>query len=242
MQYVYAHRGASGYAPENTLKAFDLAADMHAYGVELDVQRTRDGVLVVFHDETVDRVTDGHGRIADMTLAELRKLRVCKPLPEVTDQVIPTLEEVYTLLHDRGLYCNAELKNSVIFYENLEAEAMEMAAKTGMSDRLLYSSFNHYSMRRVKQLDCKARAGLLYGGVLLYEPWAYAVNMGVDALHPHFAEPLRISDEITCAHRRGIEVNPWTVNTEVDLQTVIAAGADRIITNYPDRALAILNK
>ncbi len=184
MQYVYAHRGASGYAPENTLRAFAVAADMGADGVELDVQRTRDGVLVVFHDETVDRVTHGHGRIADMTLAELRQLRVDRPFPEITDEVIPTLEEVYTLLHDRGLRCNAELKNSVLPYPGLEEEAIAMAEKTGMADKLLYSSFNHYSMCRIKALNPAMPCGLLYNATLV-KPWDYAAGLGVDALHPH---------------------------------------------------------
>jgi len=240
MQYVYAHRGASGYAPENTLRAFAVAADMGADGVELDVQRTRDGVLVVFHDETVDRVTHGHGRIADMTLAELRQLRVDRPFPEITDEVIPTLEEVYTLLHDRGLRCNAELKNSVLPYPGLEEEAMAMAEKTGMADKLLYSSFNHYSMCRIKALNPAMPCGLLYNATLV-KPWDYAAGLGVDALHPHFSE-LQVPEEVAAAHALGLEINPWTVNTEEALRAVIDAGADRIITNYPDRALALLGR
>ncbi len=240
MQYVYAHRGASGYAPENTLRAFAVAADMGADGVELDVQRTRDGVLVVFHDETVDRVTHGHGRIADMTLAELRQLRVDRPFPEITDEVIPTLEEVYTLLHDRGLRCNAELKNSVLPYPGLEEEAIAMAEKTGMADKLLYSSFNHYSMCRIKALNPAMPCGLLYNATLV-KPWDYAAGLGVDALHPHFSE-LQVPEEVAAAHALGLEINPWTVNTEEALRAVIDAGADRIITNYPDRALALLGR
>lgn len=240
MQYVYAHRGASGYAPENTLRAFAVAADMGADGVELDVQRTRDGVLVVFHDETVDRVTHGHGRIADMTLAELRQLRVDRPFPEITDEVIPTLEEVYTLLHDRGLRCNAELKNSVLPYPGLEEEAMAMAEKTGMADKLLYSSFNHYSMCRIKALNPAMPCGLLYNATLV-KPWDYAAGLGVDALHPHFSE-LQVPEEVAAAHALGLEINPWTVNTEEALRAVIDAGADRIITNYPDRTLALLGR
>ena len=240
MQYVYAHRGASGYAPENTLRAFAVAADMGADGVELDVQRTRDGVLVVFHDETVDRVTHGHGRIADMTLAELRQLRVDRPFPEITDEVIPTLEEVYTLLHDRGLRCNAELKNSVLPYPGLEEEAMAMAEKTGMADKLLYSSFNHYSMCRIKALNPAMPCGLLYNATLV-KPWDYAAGLGVDALHPHFSE-LQVPEEVAAAHALGLEINPWTVNTEEELRAVIDAGADRIITNYPDRTLALLGR
>ena len=238
MPMIYAHRGASGYAPENTLRAFALAADMHADGVELDVQRTRDGVLVVFHDETVDRVTGGHGFIADMTLAEVKRLRVCRPFPDQPEE-IPTLEEVFALLKSRGLRCNAELKNSFLPYPGMEAEVLDLASKMGMTDAMLYSSFQHHSMARVKQLDPAARTGLLYAATLV-RPWDYAKSIGADALHPEFTEILQIREEVERAHALGIEVNPWTVNEESHLRAMIAAGCDRIITNYPDHALALL--
>ncbi len=238
MPMIYAHRGASGYAPENTLRAFALAADMHADGVELDVQRTRDNVLVVFHDETVDRVTGGHGFIADMTLAEVKRLRVCKPFPDQPDE-IPTLEEVFSLLKARGLKCNAELKNSVLPYPGMEEQTLDLAAKTGMTGAMLYSSFNHYSMARIKQLDPTAKTGLLYGATLV-RPWDYAKSAGADALHPEFTEVLQVADEVQRAHALGIEINPWTVNAPEHLRAMIDAGCDRIITNYPDRALAML--
>lgn len=238
MPLIYAHRGASGYAPENTLRAFALAADMGADGVELDVQRTCDGVLVVFHDETVDRVTDGHGCLADMTLAEVKRLRVCRPFPGMAEE-IPTLAEALTLLKARGLCCNAELKNSVLPYPDMEAEVLSLAAKMGMREAMLYSSFQHHSMLRIKQLDPSARVGLLYAATLV-RPWDYARALGADALHPEFTEVLQTADEVERAHALGLEVNPWTVNEDAHLRAMIAAGCDRIITNYPDRARAMM--
>lgn len=238
MQYVYAHRGASGYAPENTLRAFDLAADMHADGVELDVQLTRDRQLVVIHDETIDRVTDGTGFVADYTYEELLKHPVTMHTPGVSEP-IPLLKDVLALLKRRGLKVNIELKNSDNFYPGMEEICLEQVAAAGMEEDTLYSSFNHYSLLHVKELAPDAPCGLLYHATLV-EPWRYAASLGVNALHPHFTE-LYIADEVKKSHALHIEVNPWTVNTEEELKKMIAAGADRIITNYPDRARKLLD-
>ncbi len=237
MQYIYAHRGASGYAPENTLRAFELAADMHADGVELDVQLTRDRKLVVIHDETIDRVTDGKGYVADFTYDELMKYPVTMHTPGISEP-IPLLKDVLALLKSRGLKLNIELKNSDNFYPGMEEMCLEQVEEAGMTPDVLYSSFNHYSLLHVKELAPDAPCGLLYHATLV-EPWRYAASLGVNALHPHFTE-LAIEGEVKKAHALHLEVNPWTVNTEDDLKRMIAVGADRIITNYPDRALALL--
>lgn len=237
MQYIYAHRGASGYAPENTMRAFELACDMHAHGVELDVQLTRDRQLVVIHDETIDRVTDGTGFVADYTLAELSRFPVTMHKEGVCEP-IPLLKDVLALLKERGLKLNIELKNSSNFYPGMEEMCLEQVAAAGMTADVLYSSFNHYSLLHVKELAPDVPCGLLYSGTLV-EPWRYAASLGVDALHPHFTE-LYIDDEVKKAHALHLEVNPWTVNTEKELRRIIATGADRIITNFPDRALALL--
>jgi len=238
-QYVYGHRGASGYAPENTLEAFELAAKQGAYGVELDVQLTRDGELVVAHDEWLERVSEGQGFLKDYTLKELKGLHFNKTFPSFANARIPTLREVYELLKPTGLYVNAELKNSVFDYPELERRVLELAAECGMSDSVIYSSFNHHSMLRMKALDSAAVCGLLYEGVLV-RPWEYAKALGMDALHPQFCETLITKGECEEAHALGLKVNTWTVNGETELGMVIAAGVDGIITNYPDRALRCL--
>lgn len=238
-QCIYAHRGASGYAPENTLEAFELAVRQGAYGVELDVHITADGYLVVAHDETVNRCSNGEGLIARMTLRELKALRFNKTFPAYANATIPTFREVLEVLRPAGLHVNVELKNSLIDYPDLERRCVEEAAAAGMLERMLFSSFNHHSMLRMKRLDKSLRCGLLYECTMV-EPWNYAVSLGMDALHPHFSEVLVPGGECEAAHAAGLEVNPWTVNDEEDLRRVIAAGADRIITNYPDRALRCL--
>ena len=238
---VFAHRGASGYAPENTLEAFDLAAKMGAHVVELDVHICRSGELVVAHDETVDRVSEGTGLIRDLTLSELKGLHFNRTHPEYANARIPTLAEVFSLLKPTGLQINIELKNSCIDYPELEKRTMELAAREFDLNRVLFSSFNHYSMQRVKALAPQQYCGLLYDATLV-RPWAYAQALGMDALHPMFTEVLVPGGECAAAHRAGVEINTWTVNEPEDLRGVFREGADIAITNYPDRALEILKE
>ncbi len=235
---VYGHRGASGYAPENTLEAFELAARQGAHGIELDVHMSRDGELVVAHDETVDRVSDGTGRLRDLSLLELKRLRFNKTHPEYRDARIPTLGEVFELLDGFGIRINVELKNNLVDYPDMEKRCVELAARMGMTDRVIYSSFNHHSLVRVKAIDPSIYCGILYECAMV-RPWEYAKALGMNALHPHFSE-LRVPGECDKAHALGLDVNPWTVNEEEHIRMTFDAGADWVITNYPDRALAVL--
>ena len=233
---IFAHRGASGAAPENTLEAFDLAVRSGAHGVELDVHICRTGELVVAHDERVDRVSDGTGRIADMSLAELRSLAFCRTHPEYKNARIPLLSEVFQLLRSSGLGINIELKNSIIDYPDLERRTLEEVDRYFCRSRVLFSSFNHHSMVRMKALEPSVSCGLLYEGVFL-SPWEYAKKLGMDAIHPHYSEVLLSSDECTAAHAAGIQVNPWTVNAPEIMDAVLSKGVDILITNFPDQAL-----
>lgn len=237
MQRIYAHRGASGYAPENTLEAFELAVNMGADGVELDVHIAKDGELVVAHDEAVDRVSNGSGLICRMTTAELKRLRFNRTHPEYERATLPTLREVFELLKPTKLRVNVELKNSYIIYEGLEEKCLRLADGMGMTDRILYSSFNHHSMLRMKAIDPKIPCGVLYEATML-ESWNYAHRLGVDAIHPHFSE-LQVSGEVAQAHALGLQVNVWTVNDGQDIVNCLRAGADIIIGNYPDRAIRL---
>ena len=240
MSMVYAHRGASGYAPENTLEAFELAAKMGAAGVELDVHVCKSGEVVVAHDETIGRVANGEGYIKDMTLKELKALHFNRTHPEYKDARIPTLEEVYQLLAPTGLGVNVELKTGYIDYPKLEEKCIAIAARAGMTSKVLYSSFNHRSLLSVKKIAASLPCGMLYELVMI-NPWEYASQNGMNALHPHLSE-LRFADLVQNAHNAGLEVNPWTVNSVEEITQCFEAGADRIITNYPDRALEIIKR
>lgn len=238
---VFGHRGASGYAPENTLEAFDLAAKMGAHGVELDVHICRSGDLVVTHDETIERVSEGEGWVKDLSLTELKSLHFNKTHPEYTDARIPTLQEVFQLLHPTALKINIELKNSRINYPDLERKVIDLAEKEDMISRIIFSSFSHPSMQRVKAIDKSLYCGLLYEATMV-TPWAYASALGMNAIHPHFSEVLLESGECEKAHKAGIQVNPWTVNREEDILGCLQENADIIIGNYPDRSLQLVKE
>lgn len=237
---ICGHRGASGYAPENTLEAFQLAAEQGADAVELDVHLTRDGALLVAHDEKIDRVSDGTGLIAEQTLAQLKKFNFNRLHPEYENAKAPTLSEVYELLKPLGLVINVELKTGINPYPGIEEKALELAAKMGMEDRVLYSSFNHASLERLQALKPDAYCGALYDGILL-RPWRYARDNKLNALHPHYRNVIFLPEYCRKAHKAGIEVNVWTVNSEREMKAMIEAEVDMMITNYPDRARAMLS-
>lgn len=236
---IYAHRGASGYAPENTLEAFALAARMGADGVELDVHICRDGELVVTHDETVERVSDGDGRVKDLSLRELKALHFNRTHPEYPDARIPTLREVFELLYPTDLHINIELKNSLIEYPELERKTADLAERYFSPARVQYSSFNHYSMVRMKQMHPDYYCGLLYEASLV-RPWVYAGDLGMNALHPHYSQVITPGGFCRDAHEAGIQVNTWTVNSPQEILRCAREEADILITNYPDRAKKII--
>ena len=235
---VFAHRGASGYAPENTLEAFQLAVDQRADGVELDVHLSRDQQIIVTHDERIDRVSDGTGLIAMMTVKEIKKYLFNKPHPEYLEARAPLLEEVLELLRPTGLSINIELKNSRIPYEGLEKKCVELVEKSGMSKRIIYSSFNHHSLRLLKLVNPSAACGLLYDCCMI-DPADYLKKTGMEALHPHYLDLLLNPEGYTRARERGGLVHVWTVNDDRDMRKVMDTDADILITNYPDRAVAV---
>ena len=134
---VWAHRGASGYAPENTMEAFEKAAEMKADGIELDVQMTKDGELVVIHDETIDRTSDGHGWVKDFTYAKLASHHFNKTHPEYQNARIPTLEEVYEWIKGTNLTLNVEIKTGEVFYPDIEERLLDLTARYGIEDKVI---------------------------------------------------------------------------------------------------------
>ena len=129
---VWAHRGASGYRPENTLEAFELAIRQGADGIELDVHTSADGELIVMHDETVDRVTDGTGLIKDMTLAQLKELKVSTPAEPTGIYRVPTLAEVLDLMSTTDMMVNNELKNRICYYPGMEENILKQVNEMNM--------------------------------------------------------------------------------------------------------------
>lgn len=234
---VWAHRGASAYRPENTLEAFALAAEMNADGVELDVHFTKDRQVVVCHDEKIDRTSNGQGAITQYTLEELRHFDFgYKFYGELRGIKIPTLDEVYSLLAPLGLTVNVEIKSAD---PEMPSECIKIAEKHGMENRVIYSSFNHLQLMRTKQSFPDALCGALYAFNMI-NPWNYASDIGISAVHPHFGQLLIFEDYVERCHARGIKVHPYTVNEKEDIEFTVRRGCDAVITNFPDRALEIL--
>lgn len=234
---VFAYRGASGYAPENTLEAFALAGEQGAQGIELDVQLTKDGEVVVIHDETIDRVSTGKGAVRDYTLEELRSFSFHNHKKEYEGVQIPTLREVLEQVKPGGMEVNIELKTGIYWYPGLEEKTVELVKAAGMENRVIYSSFNHYSVQKILELDAEAETAYLYSDVLLNVE-NYAKNTGVCGLHPAVYH-LKMADFLESYRRSGLKVRVWTVNDEADMRQFIEKDLEAVITNYPDRALRV---
>ena len=235
---IQAHRGAAAYLPENTLEAFDLAICQGADMIELDVHLTKDNQVVVAHDERIDRVSNGKGFIKDYTLSELKKFNFNKEHPEAIDFCqIPTLAEVYELIAPTNLGINCELKTTQLFYPGLTEKVVKLAKEYDLTDRLLYSSFNHYSLLELRAFAPEAKIGLLYE-LGMVDPWVYANYVKATAIHPQFFIIASLPETVQKCHEAGIEVNVWVPDDIENINKMLVAGVDGIITNKPDLALA----
>ena len=239
MSLIYGHRGASGHAPENTLEAFQLSMDMGADGFELDVHMSADGELVVIHDETVDRTTNGIGFVRDLTLAQLKELDACNGMEHYRGAKIPTLAEVFDLIRDTHHIVNVEVKTDEWFYPQIEEKCLALAKEKGVEERVIYSSFNHYTLIKLRQLKPDVKLGMLFGDIMV-QPWEYAQQLKVDYLHP-MKMNIYVPGFVEGTHAAGYGINMWTINDEETMVECLKWGAG-IITNYPDVAIALKNK
>ncbi len=231
---IIAHRGASGYAPENTMEAFELAAKMGADGIELDVHLSADGQVVVCHDEKIDRTSNGQGLVTSYTLDELKAFDFGYHFYDKKRKGIkvPTLDEVYALVAPLGMIVNVEIKSAD---PAIIPACIELAKKHGMEDRVIYSSFDHFQIARMKEYDSQAFIAPLYGFNML-KPWNYCVDIGAKATHPKYTQISKMENYVKECHDRGVRVHVWTANTEEDIDFLLKSGVDAIITNYPDVA------
>lgn len=237
---IWAHRGASAYAPENTMEAFELAVAQKADGIELDIQLTKDGKLAVIHDETIDRTCNGTGYVKDFTMKELKGFCCGKPHPEYRSSVIPELSEVLALIKPTDLTVNIELKTGIFRYRGIEEEALKQVKDAGMEERVIYSSFHHPSIVQIKRLSPEALTGILYS-----DGWiniiGYAKLIGADALHPA-VNNLQSRKLITESRKRKLPLHVWTVDQEAIMEYLSEQEVAAIITNYPDIARKIVDK
>jgi glycerophosphoryl diester phosphodiesterase len=238
---VIAHRGDKSHAPENTLAAFKLAAEKGADAIEFDVKLTADGQVIVLHDQTVDRTTNGTGNVSALPLKVLRELDAGAWFSEMfRGERIPTLEEVFETVGKR-LFLNVELTNYATPGDDLIAKVVELVKKHDMQDRTLFSSFFIRNLRKVRLLLPKVPRGLLtWSGLLGFWGRTFSWRGDYFALHPYLVDVNQ--GLVQRVHATGKCVHVWTVNIEEDLKRVIALGADAIITDNPELALRLLGR
>lgn len=223
---VYAHRGYSAKYPENTLRAFEAALP-HVDGIELDVQRTKDGRLVVIHDETVDRTTDGSGYVKDMTLKQIRQLRT-------GGERIPTLEEVFALVAPHDATVNVELKTDRFDYAGIEPLAWLATEEFGLEDRVVFSSFNPDTLVRLRNIAPEARIAVLTedGHPDLVE---FVERIQAEAVH---AQPAFVGTHAwRTLHERGILTRLYTINDPSELPDT--THVDAVMTDEVERFASV---
>ena len=242
MVQIFAHRGFSGYYPENTMLAFQkVAEETVADGIELDIQLTKDGEIVIMHDEMLDRTTNGSGWLKDHTLEELKMLSVGVNVKGFFPrQTIPTLREYFTWLKTTKLITNIELKTSYFEYEGIEEKLIAMVKEFGLEDQIWYSSFNHYTVARIKKLMPEAKCGLLTDTWLM-NIGEYAASQGAASVNArtYFCAKEAVAGDL---HPHNIALQAWTPNDAEMMQELVDAGVDVLITNYPDIAAKVLGR
>lgn len=219
-----AHRGLSGLHPENTIEAFAAALPYRPDAIELDVQLTRDGRVVIFHDETLDRLGKREGWLKDFTYEELRGLPIA----------IPLLEDYFQLIQGVSIETFIEMKNSFIVYPELEEKTIAVVERFGrMRDSIFYSA-NHYSVMRCRTLRPDSRLCFPFDN-WIFDYGAYCQKRGITMAIPYH---LALTKEIVADfHAHGVEVYPWTVDDPEEMRRMAALGVDGLLTNRVDTML-----
>lgn len=236
---ILAHRGANRYAPQNTIPAFEKAVSLGADGVEFDVQMTRDGVLVVCHNFTVDATSDGTGFISEMEFSELRELDFGSWFsPEFAGTRIPTLEEVLDVVKDMKLI-NIEIKRpSIPLRKEVVRKTVETIEKYGIEDRVIVSSFDYCVIDEIKQIAPEIPCGLLYSfrdrgraGMDHGNYISMAKLHHAEALHPTYNYIFKPGYRLRCrAHH--LEINAWGVKKPEHMKWALKMPVNSIITDY----------
>jgi len=243
MSLVISHRGANLEAPENTLPAFAKALEYNVDGFENDVHLTADGVLVVLHDDTIDRTSNGTGNVCEMNFDDLRKLDFGSWFgSEFKGTQIPALAEFFELCGSLKII-NVEIKEEINGSKAAGAAVVKLAKEMGVFDRLLISSFDMAMLQAALAEDPTTKVAFLFAmnselaEEVYDDPAAFAKKYNLTAFHP-FAD-MCSADFIEECHEAGVQVNPWTVNHERGITALRDWGADCVITDEPALAMRI---
>jgi glycerophosphoryl diester phosphodiesterase len=228
---VIAHRGGKRWSPENTLAGFKRSVEWGADGIELDIHCCKTGELVVIHDDTLARTTSGTGYVKDSTWDYLSSLDIGSWYdPSFKSERIPLLQDVLDVV-DGKLCINVEIKNCPGNYEGIDDRLLTLLESYPYPDKIMISSFDHLVLKRIHDKTPTFKLALL-GDSVLFDLPNYAKPIGATAWNPHF-DCVR-SDTVETAHRHGIEVNTWTLNSEEDWRRACELGVDSIITDDPE--------
>lgn len=229
---IIAHRGASGYAPENTMAAFKVALEMGAKAIELDVHQTRDGRLVVIHDGDLKRTAKFKKRIKELTYSQLKEQEVGSWFhSDFRGEAVPLLDEVYDLCQGRA-ELHVELKKGSSLYPGIERNVLELVERRGAWETTLFSSFDHTALFNIRDLSEKARLGYLKGFTLMPKAYKEMQAMRAESLNCSLRQ---VNEKLvrTC-HDKGLRVFVYTVNEPQDIQRLDKLGVDGVFCNYPD--------
>lgn len=234
-----AHRGASGFAPENTLAAFQRAVDLGADFIEFDVHCTKDGHCVVLHDRKVSRTTNGRGNVDDYTLEELRRLDAGGWFsPEFAGEKIPLLEEVFEIADGGKIGVNVELKKGHNLYPGIEEKLLSLIEKYDRVSPVIISSMHHAYLKKIRKLNPYVAISKVLVPVI-FLPWENFPR-DCECIQPHWS--MMSSLLVRAAHRQHLKVHTWCVNNIGLMNFMIGIGVDGIMTNFPDRLTYLLRQ
>ncbi len=237
---IFAHRGSSTHAPENTITAFELAVSQKADAIELDAKLCADGEVVVFHDQTIDRTSNGSGRVAEYPLAALKELDAGSWFgAEFARESIPTLGEVFEAV-GKKIFINIELTNYASIRDDLPGKVVDLVRKHNLEETVFFSSFNPLALRKTHRLLPEAPLGLLaFPGVA----GAWARSWLGHWIVPYQALNVEVSNTsstlITRQHKKGHHIFSWTANDPEDIKRLFRLGVDGIFTDDPPLAQEI---
>lgn len=224
-----AHRGLSAYYPENTIISFQEAAKLNCWGVEFDVHLTKDNQLVVIHDESIKRTSNGSGFVKDLTLAELRQYDFGSWFDaKFSGQQIPTMAEVLEIFKHTDHYINIEIKSDIFEYTGIEMLIANEIEKFQMKDRVIVSSFNHESIMRFQQIMPNVHCALLFDSLIINID-DYVRQFDCHAIHIPYHYGMR--SIIQRVINQGITVRAYTVNNKTIAQQMQQLGIDAIFSD-----------
>ena len=238
---IIAHRGMSGTYPENTMLSFMKAAEAGADGIELDVHLSRDGEVMIMHDEDLERTTGVKKLLSECTRAELERINAGRTKDDSFGFTpVPSLEEYLSWVKDTGLYTNIELKTAPVYYPGIEEKTIALIRRFSLEDRIIFSSFNWLSVIRARELAPGIRSGFLIASPRIVNIGSLIHSLGMEYYHPDYA--LLSDGAVKELKDSRCGINVWTVNDEEAIRRCIAWDVEGLITNYPERAIQILRE